>query len=123
MLETRDDDLVACFDVDAPPRRRDEIERLRGSAREDQTPRVLYAEELRDTLACLMVSLGRARGEIVRPAMRIRIVLLVVLAHRVEHRARLLRRRRGIEVVKTRMPIQQRKISLHRDADHFRPPT
>ena len=54
---------------------------------------------LRDTLARVVIPLGGARRQRVRAAMRIRVVARVVLRHRVEHGARLLRRRGGVEVV------------------------
>ena len=68
MLEPRDDDLVAGAHVRASPRRRDEVERLGRAAREDQSRRVLHADELarcararRDTAPSLAPTARRRR--------------------------------------------------------------
>jgi hypothetical protein len=110
VLERRDDDLVALANVGVAPRRRHEVERLRRAAREYQAVRVGHAEELGDALACGVIAVRRPRRQRVGAAMRVRVVVLVVRPHRVEHDSRLLRRRRRIEVVQLRVRGQEREV-------------
>jgi hypothetical protein len=54
MIQRRDDDLVTRRHVRRSPRRRHEVERFRGAAREDQAVRVSDVEEARDAIARLV---------------------------------------------------------------------
>src|SRR5438094_9020381 len=93
MLERGDDDFISGENMLGAPRGGDEVQALGRSAREDQPPRVGDAEEFGDSLAGLVIALGRADRKRVRAAMGIGVVVLAVGAHRAEYRAGLLRRR------------------------------
>src|SRR5207244_8383072 len=105
-------DLVALLDVRASPCGCDEVERLCRSAREDQRRGVDDAEEIRDTLARVVVSLRGSRRQLVGASMRVRVVVLVVLPNGVEYGRWLLRRRRGIQVVQLRTRREKREVGL-----------
>ena len=117
VLECGDDDLVTRPDVFMPPGGRHEVERLRGAAREDQAVRIRNTKELRNPRTRRVVAFRGAGREIVRAAMRIRIVPLIVIAHRVEHDTGLLGSGRRIQVVKPGVIDEERKIRATRD-DH-----
>src|SRR5205823_1803547 len=78
-------DLGALLEIRASPRGGDEVECLGRSPREDQRRRVDDAEKVRDALARVVIPLRGARRQLVRAAVRVRVVVLVVLPDRVEH--------------------------------------
>ena len=90
VLERGDDDLVAGLHVRWSPRGRDEVDGFGGTASEDETVRVGDAEEASNALPGGMIALRGTRGEVVGAAMRVGVVTLVVVAHRVEDDAGLL---------------------------------
>ncbi len=100
-------------DVLAAPRVGDEVDRLGGVAREHDLVRVGDADEPGDLGARLLVLGRRLLADRVDPAMDVRVVLAVVGVHRLEHGARLLRRRRGVEVhqrVPVDLLVQDREV-------------
>src|SRR5918999_4782534 len=124
VLEPGDDDLVTGTNVGATPGRRHEIQRLRCPAREDQRCRIANAEEPRCPLARRMVSIRRAHGEPVCPAMRVRVVLLVIGPQGIEHGTWLLRRSRGVEIRQRWVRREEREVRARRERhDAFRGPT
>src|SRR6185436_3814223 len=58
----------------------------------------------------LVIPLGRTRRELVRAPVRIGVVVLVIRHHRIEHGARLLRRRRRVEVVQVRILCEKGEV-------------
>ena len=97
VLELGDDDEVAGAEVVEPPRVGDEVDALRRAAREDDLARRRRVDERAHLLARALVAGGRALGELVDAAVHVRVRVLVEVAQRVEHLARLLRRGGGVE--------------------------
>ena len=90
---------VALAQVGARPRVRDEVDRLGGVAHVDDLVRVRRRAMKPATLAARGLERG---GGLLRDrvdaSVDVGVVLAVVAVHRVEHRERLLRRGRGVEV-------------------------
>src|SRR5438067_1096744 len=97
MLELADDDDVTRAEVVQAPRVRDEIDRLRRVADEDDLAHVRRVQQRPHLLPRALESCGRALGEHVDAAVHVRIRRGVEVGHRLEHLARLLRAGRGVE--------------------------
>ena len=97
VLEIRDDDDVAGAEVVEPPRIRHQIQRLGRAPREDDLALRRRVDEAGDLAPRRLVAGRRALGEPVDAAMDVRVRVLVEVAHRIEHLARLLRRRGRVE--------------------------
>ena len=98
VLELGDHDGVAGAEILEAPGVRDEVDRLGRAAREDHLALGRRVEEGSDRAAGALVALRRALGQPVDAAMDVRVLVLVERAHPVEHLARLLRRRRRVEI-------------------------
>ena len=98
MLQLGDDDDVAGAEVVEPPRVRDEVDRLGGAAGEDHLALGRRVEERGDRAARALVALGRPLRQPVHASVHVRVLVLVEMPHPVEHLARLLGRRRRIEI-------------------------
>ena len=97
MLQMRDDDLVAGANVLAPEGRRDEVDRFRRAARENDVfdrPRI---EETCDFGSRAFVGVRRACCEFVSRAVNVRVLVLIEIFEPLDDRSRLLRRRRVVE--------------------------
>jgi hypothetical protein len=97
VLELGDDHAVAGADVRRAPRVGDEVERLGRVAREDGVDH-RPVQPPRDALARALEQVGRLDGERVDAAVHARAMRVVVVGHRVDDRARRLRRRGAVEV-------------------------
>jgi len=75
VLEPGDEDLIARPDEAASPRIRDEVDRLGGTADEDTFVDGTGVEEATNRLARGFIGLRRARGEFVRRAVDIRVLV------------------------------------------------
>jgi hypothetical protein len=126
VLHLGEHDQVAGVDVCAAPRVRHEVDRRRRVGRED---RLLgrRSKPFGDAAACAFEQIGRLHGERVHAPMNRRAGLGVVPGHRVDHRLRRLRCRRGVEVrdgVPAELPPQHRELrgdvpqSARRDGGH-----
>ena len=104
VLHLGQDDHVAARDVLPAPRVGDEVDRLGRVAHEHDLVRVLGADERRDLDPRALPGRGRLLGQLVDAAMDVRVVAAVVLVDRVDHDARLLRRRGRVEVHEA-MPV------------------
>jgi hypothetical protein len=85
MIERRDDDLITRRDIRASPGARDEIQRFRRAAGEDETIRIFHTEKPRDAKPGVVITLGRMHGKRVGTAMRIGVARFVEIANRIEH--------------------------------------
>ena len=92
VLQVRDDDLVARADVRAAPALRDQVDGLGRAAHEDDLVCRRRVEERAHLVARSLVGVGRARGERVRGAMDVGVLVRVEVREAVDHRLRLLRR-------------------------------
>ena len=117
MLELGDHDGVAGTEVLQPPGVRDEVDRLGRAAREDHLALGRRVDERGDRAAGALVALGGALGQPVDAAVDVRVLVLVERAHPVEHLARLLGRRRRVEV-RERLPadelLEEREVRAKR---------
>jgi hypothetical protein len=77
MLEPGDDNLVVLLNVAPSPALRHEVDGLGGSADKDDLARGSGVEEAARLLACRLVSVGSARGQLMRGAMHVRVFVLV----------------------------------------------
>ena len=129
VLELGDHDDVAGAEVLEPPRVGDQVQRLGRAAREDHLAVRRRVDVRAHLLARALVAGRRALGERVDAAMDVGVRVLVELAHRVEHLARLLGRRGRVEVgdrlAVGRAPRRRRSrraASAHRALGWSRPP-
>ena len=97
VLHLGDDDLVARLQVRAPPRVRDQVERLRRRAREHDLALPGRTDERGDLRARAFVQLSRLFGQRVHAAVHVRVVMLVEVDEAVDHAPRLLRRGRVVQ--------------------------
>jgi len=97
MFQVRDHDLVAFAHVLLAVGLGDQVDAFGGAAHEDDFFGLRCPDELGDLLARAFVGIGRASGEFVRGAVDVRVLVLVEVREPLDHRARLLRRRRVIE--------------------------
>src|ERR1700731_394238 len=98
MLHFGKEDRVTRAKEFPTPRLRHEIDAFGGSAREDDLISRGGAEVARDTLPRFFVSFRRARAQLMKTTMHIRVFVLVVMAKRIEHMSRFLRRGRAVKV-------------------------
>jgi hypothetical protein len=106
---------VAGADVRPPPRVRDQVDRLGGVLREDDLL-VARAEVAGDPPAGPLERVGRLLAERVDGAVDVGVVLGEPGVHRVEHRLRLLRGVRAVEVAErpaAELPPQDRELLGH----------
>jgi hypothetical protein len=115
VLHNRKDDLVAGFDALAPERIGDEIDRFGGIPGEDDLLLAPGIEEGGDFFARVFVSFGGFIGEEMQPPMHVGVLGRIGCIEPIEHRARLLRRRRIIEI------DERLAIDLHRQDREIRP--
>ena len=97
VLEPGDDDLVACFHVAAAPGLRDEVDPLGCPADEHDLLGRRRVDELAHLVARRLVGVGRARGQRVRAAMDVGVLVRVEGGEPVDDRLRLLRGRAVVE--------------------------
>ena len=98
VLHDREHDLVALLQSLAAEGVGDEIDRLGGVAGEDDLFRPSGIEERTHLLARAFVGLGRGIGEVMQAAMHIGVFVRVGVLDAIEHRLRLLRRGRVVEI-------------------------
>ena len=98
VLELGDHDDVAGAEVGEPVGVGDQVQGLGGVAHEDDLAVRRGVDEGAHLLAGALEARGRALAERVDAAVDVRVRVLVELAHRVEHLARLLGRRGRVEV-------------------------
>ena len=111
MLQRRDDDLVARLQELAPVRLRDEVDAFGRAADKDDILAGGRAQKGLHLLPGLFKRIRGARGQRVRPAVNVRIVVLVEPRDRVDHTLRLLR---GGAVVHPRQRLAVHLLSQHR---------
>ena len=116
MLHDREHDLVALADVRLAVGGRHEVDRLGDVTGEDDLFAAAGVDELRHLGAGALIGLGRGVGEVVQAAMHIGVFGRVGLHDAVEHRSRLLRGRRVVEIDQ-RLAVdlhgQRREILAH----------
>jgi hypothetical protein len=105
MLEARDQHLVARRKALAEARR-DEVDRFRRAAREDDLGKRRRVDEASDFLARALVGGRRPFTELMHAAMDVRVVQALLLRHGLVHRYRRLARRCVIEV-RERLPMHE----------------
>ncbi len=98
VLHLGQDDLVAARDIAAAPRVRDEVDRLGGVPREHDLVAVGRVDEPGRLDPRRLVRRRRLLADRVDPAVDVGVVLAVEVGDRIDHDARLLARRRGVEV-------------------------
>ena len=98
VLHDGEHDLVARLDTLAAEGIGDEIDGFCGVAREDDLFLARGIEEAAHLLACVFVGFGRGVGQIMQPAMHVRVFSGVGVAQPVEHRLGLLRRGGVVEI-------------------------
>ena len=98
MLHLGEQNHVAGAEKFSAPRLRHQVDALGRSAGENDLVRTRRAQIIGDALPRALVGLGRARAQFVQAAMHVGVVVLVIMPERIEHRARLLRRGRVVEI-------------------------
>ena len=98
VLHLGGDDAVARVDVGHRPRERHEVDGLGRVADEDDVLDGRRVDERRHLAARLLVGVGRFHAEGVDSPVDVRVVALVVVHERLNHRARLLRGGGVVEV-------------------------
>src|SRR4030088_3201080 len=98
MLHFGKKDRVARAKEFPTPRLRHQIEPLGSPAREDDLISRGGAEVARDALPRFFVSFRRARTQLMKTTMHIRVFVLIVMAKRIKHMSRFLRRGRAVKV-------------------------
>ena len=123
VLHLGEEDLVAPSDVAPAPGVRHEVEGLGDVAGEDDLGRLRRPQESGDLGARRLVLRGGALGDRVDAPVDVRVVLLVVPDHRLDHLARLLGGGRAVQIHQ-RLPIdalpEDRKIVADRCRDSHR---
>src|SRR5262245_888343 len=97
MLEVRDDDLIVLLHVTASPRLGDQIYALGRAAHEDDALGRGRVDEGAHLAACALVGIGRTRGERMRAAVNVGVLVLVEERDAIDDALRLLRRRTVVE--------------------------
>ena len=113
VLEEGEDHDVALLQVGATPRLDGQVQALGGVLDEDAARFRRRVDEALDLQPSRFEGLGGVGGELVRAAVGRGVGGLVEPLHRVEHRARLLARRRGIQVddpPPVDLPIEDREV-------------
>jgi len=114
VLHDREHDLVAFLDALATEGIGDQVDRLGGVAGEDDLFLAPGIEELLHGLARALVGLGCFVGEIMQATVYVGVLLGIGLVDAVEHRLRLLRRGRVVEI------DQRLAVDLHRQRREVR---
>ena len=113
MLHLRQQDFVARLQVLTAPRGSHEVDAFGRAAREHDLVGAPGVDELCRSGASGFIARRRAIAQFVNAPMHVRVVAFVVIAQRVNHRARFLARRRVVEI-NQRMPVdllvQNRKV-------------
>lgn len=113
MLHLREQNHIVRAEKFSAPRLRHQVNAFRRPARKDDLVRARRPHVSCNSRPRCFVSLRRARAQLVQTSMHIRVVVFVIGTQRLDDRARLLRRRRIIEI-NQRMPmhllIQDREI-------------
>jgi len=115
VLHLGEDDGIALVQVGASPRVGDEVDGLGDVLREHQPARRRCTDERSDLASRLFVALGGLRRDLVHAAVHVRVVRVVDVVHRIEHRLGLLGRRGRIEVhdpLAVHLLLQQREVLL-----------
>ena len=118
VLHLGQDDHVPAADVAPTPRVRDEVDRLGGIAGPDDLARVRGPDQLRDLRPRALVGLGGPLGDLVDPAVDVRVVLAVVRVHGLDDGQRLLRGGRRVEIdqaVPVHLLAEDREVRPERD--------
>ena len=113
MLHGADQDLVALFQPAAPVALRNEIDCLRSAAHEYDLFPGSGVDEASHALAGRLVGLGGTLAQDMHATVNIGVVALVVLGLRGDDRARLLRRRRVVEIhqrLAAHLGLEDRKL-------------
>src|SRR5262249_41750130 len=97
VLEPGDDDLVARADVPPAVALRDQVDRLRRAAQEDDLAWGRGVQEAAHLLARGLVGIGGPPGERVRRAVDVRVLVLVEMLQTIDDRLGLLGRRAVVE--------------------------
>ncbi len=98
VLHCRDEDLVTLAERRPREALRDQIDALGGVAREDDFVRLPRVEEPADALARRLERVGCPGAQLVHAAMDVCVDRSVVARDRLDHRARLLGRRRVVQI-------------------------
>ncbi len=98
VLHLGEQHLIALAQELAAPSLRDQVHRLRGSAREHDRLGPRGAEEPGEVRASALEELGGLLAQHVEASMRVRVVVRVEVGHRVDHLLRLLRRGGAVQV-------------------------
>ena len=117
MFDRRDQHFIAGTDVDETVRLRDEVDRFGRAAREDDFFFIARVDESLHRRARAFVCRGGDFAEIVHAAMDVRIFLRVIANDPIDHRLRLLRRRRVVEIderLAADMPVENWKVFTNR---------
>ena len=117
MLKLGDDDLIARLEELAPETVGQEVDRFRRVARENNLVGVGGIDVLPDRLAGPLIARRHGFADLVEAAMNIRVLGLVCAGYRVDHLARLLRRRRAVEKRQRLVvhgPAEDREIGPYR---------
>ena len=113
VLQHGEQDLVARAQVAHPPRVRHQVQPLGGAARPDELRRVGDPQQRRHLLPRVVVRVRGAVAELVDAAVHVGVVALVVRRDGVDHRPRLLRAGRVVQVddrLAVRRLAQDRKV-------------
>ncbi len=116
VLELAGEDRVAGVQVLQAPRERDQVDRLGRVAGPDDLGALARVDEARHLRAGGLEGVGRAGRDLVHAAVDVGVVVLVVVDQALDHRARLLRAGRRVEVhqplAARRRLGQDRKVGL-----------
>src|SRR5213593_292016 len=105
VLHHRQENHAAFANKFSAPRLGNEVNALRRSPRENDFVSVRCADVSCNALACLFVSLRRARTQGVQSPMNIGVLVFVKILKRLDHWSRLLRSRSAVEI-NQRMPVR-----------------
>ena len=113
VLHLGEQNLIAGLKIDAAPRVGTQINRLGGVAGKDDAASGGRMDESGRALAHRLIGRRRLLGKRVQPAVDVGVVAAVVVDERVDDLARLLRRRRVVEIDEgfvVNLAVQDRKI-------------
>lgn len=116
VLHFREQNHVAFAQEFSAPCLRDQVDAFRRSTREDDLIRAGRPDVLSDPRPRALVSFGRARAQLVKAAVDVGVIVLVVMAQRLDDASRLLRRGRVIKVhqwMPVDLLVEDREIFPH----------
>ena len=116
MLHLGEHDLIARLDQGAEETLSHQVERLGAAMRQDDLLALAGVHIGPRRIARRLIGVRRRAGEIVHPAMNIRVARLHEAGHRVDHALRLLRRSGVVEIdqrLAIDLAVQHRKIGAH----------